>query len=155
MIRMTPTLERLNQSGRCSPSATGVSSRPVASRTTTIHARRGEILMREGATGRELFVIVEGYGAGRFAMATRLRRSGPGDICGELGAARSRPPHGDRRRRNRPRARGQHRAGVRRAAGEVPSLSTRATEAMSGRLRNAMASNLDDSATPSRPRQLA
>ena len=62
MIRMTPTLERLSQLSlfaRCDRRELAA----VASRTTTIHARRGEILMREGATDREVFVIVEGLGS--------------------------------------------------------------------------------------------
>jgi CRP-like cAMP-binding protein len=82
MTRRTPTLERL--SGL--PLFASCDARElaaIASRTTTIHARRGDVLMREGASGREMLVIVEGT-AGVFRDDVLLATLGPGDVCGEL-----------------------------------------------------------------------
>jgi CRP-like cAMP-binding protein len=82
MTRTNPTLERLGGL----PLFAGCNERElaaVASRTTTVHARRGDVLMREGALGHEMLVIVEGT-AGVFRRDRLLATLGPGDVCGEL-----------------------------------------------------------------------
>jgi CRP-like cAMP-binding protein len=82
MTRMTPTLEKLSGLplfAGCGPRELAA----VASRTTTIHARQGDVLMREGAAGHEMLVIVEGT-ASVFRDDVLLATLGPGDVCGEL-----------------------------------------------------------------------
>jgi CRP-like cAMP-binding protein len=82
MIRPTPTTERL---GRL-PLFEGCDPREleaVAKRTTTVHARRGEVLLQKGTVGREMLVIAEGTAVvmnGHDVVATL----GPGDVAGEL-----------------------------------------------------------------------
>ena len=56
-------------------------------RTTTVHAERGELLMREGGDDQEVYVIVKGTVRPWFSPAgDAIARLGPGDICGELAA---------------------------------------------------------------------
>jgi CRP-like cAMP-binding protein len=79
---MTPTLERLSGLdvfAHCDRRELAA----IASRTTPIHARRGDVLMREGAVGRELLVIVEGE-ARVVRSGESIAMLGPGDVCGEV-----------------------------------------------------------------------
>jgi CRP-like cAMP-binding protein len=79
---MTPTLERIVRLplfAHCTVRQLAL----VASRSTTIHAAAGDVLMREGATGRELVLIVEGS-AQVFVGGSLVATLGPGDVCGEI-----------------------------------------------------------------------
>ena len=82
MDRLTPTLERLVRL----PLFRNCTVRQLAlivNRTTTVHARAGDVLMREGAIGRELVMIVEGS-ADVFVDGEHINTLGPGEVCGEM-----------------------------------------------------------------------
>jgi CRP-like cAMP-binding protein len=79
---LTPTLERLVRLPlfrHCTVRQLAL----IANRTTTIRARAGDVLMREGAIGRELVVIVEGS-ADVLVDGEQIATLGPGDVCGEM-----------------------------------------------------------------------
>ncbi len=138
MTRMTPTLERLSRLplfARCGPRELAA----VASRTTTVTARRGELLVREGAVGREVFVIVEGR-ARVIRDGDPIATLGPGDICGEVAVL----DHGPRTATVVADTDLVVEVSTKEEFVEllhvVPGLSTRLLEQLSGRLRQAMAS---------------
>jgi CRP-like cAMP-binding protein len=82
MDRLTPTLERLVRLplfADCTVKELAL----VANRTTTVNAQPGDVLMREGTTGRELVIIVEGT-ANVFVEGELIATLGPGDVCGEI-----------------------------------------------------------------------
>lgn len=82
MDRLTPTLERLVRLplfAHCTVKQLAL----VANKTTTIHAHAGDVLMREGAVGREFLVIVEGE-ARVVRDGESIAMLGPGDVCGEV-----------------------------------------------------------------------
>ena len=55
----------------------------VARRTSELRARPGDVLIREGVTGREFLVIVEGT-ASVMIGGERVAVLGAGDFCGEI-----------------------------------------------------------------------
>jgi CRP-like cAMP-binding protein len=136
MIRMNPTLERLERL----PLFDGLDPRElaaVASRTTTVHARRGDVLLRKGAIGRQMLVIAEGTAhviRGHEVVATL----GPGDVAGEIAVI----DHG--RRSATVVAHTDMVLEVSTAQEvaellvEVPRISTRLLTQVAGRLRHAM-----------------
>jgi CRP-like cAMP-binding protein len=84
VILMNPVLERLSQLplfAQCDLRELAA----VATRTTTVHARRGQLLMLEGGEGQEVYVIVKGT-ARVIRGGDAIAQLGPGDICGELAA---------------------------------------------------------------------
>ena len=144
MIRMTPTLERLSQLplfARCDRRELA----SVASRTTTVRARRGEILMREGATAREVFVIVEGS-ARVVRDGDPIATLGPGDICGELAVLDHVPRTATVVAESDLVVEASTGQEFTELLHEIPSLSTELLKQLSVRLRNTMQSNhFDDS----------
>ena len=82
MTQRDPAIERLRQIplfSACSADELEL----VAARTTQVHVAAGDVLAREGQTGREFVVIVEGTAAvskGGRSIATL----GPGDFFGEI-----------------------------------------------------------------------
>jgi CRP/FNR family cyclic AMP-dependent transcriptional regulator len=88
-MRMNPTLERLSSL----PLFADCDRRElaaVANRTTTIRAKKGDVLMREGAIGRELAIIVTG--AARVVRDDGVVATlGPGDVVGEMALLDRRP----------------------------------------------------------------
>jgi CRP/FNR family cyclic AMP-dependent transcriptional regulator len=138
VIRMTPTLERLSRL----PLFAGCDLRElaaVASRSTTVHPRRGTILVREGTVGREVFIIVEGW-ARVVRDGDPVARLGPGDVCGEVAVL----DHGLRTATVVADSDLVVEVCTKEEFIEllhvVPGLSTRLLEQLSSRLRNAMTS---------------
>jgi CRP-like cAMP-binding protein len=82
MNDLSPTLARLVRMplfAHCSMKELAL----VANRTTTVHARAGDVLMREGTSGRELVIIAEGT-ANVLVDGETIAVLGPGDVCGEI-----------------------------------------------------------------------
>ena len=139
MIRMNPTLERLNQLSlfaRCDRRELAA----VARRTTTVHARRGEILIREGATAREVFVIVEGS-ARVVRGGDPIATLGPGDICGELAVLDHGPRTATVVAESDLVVEASTEQEFTELLHEIPSLSTELLKQLSVRLRHAMQSS--------------
>ena len=82
MTRTNPTIERLRRIPLFSACTDG-ELELIASRTTEIHADAGEVLAREGRTGREFVVIVEGT-AKVFVADRQVAVLGAGDFFGEV-----------------------------------------------------------------------
>lgn len=78
----TPTLERLVRLPLFS-NCTMRQLALVANRTNTIRARAGDVLMRQGTTGREVVILVEGF-ADVYTDGRHVAAVGPGDIVGEM-----------------------------------------------------------------------
>lgn len=137
MIRSTPTTERL---GRL-PLFEGCDPRElaaIASRSTTVRARRGDVLLQKGTIGREMLVIAEGTAAvinGHEVVATL----GPGDVAGEVavldGGRRSATVVADTDMVLEVSTARE----VAELLVEVPRLGTRLLTQVAARLRNAMA----------------
>jgi len=137
MIRSTPTTERL---GRL-PLFEGCDPRElaaIASRSTTVRARRGDVLLQKGTVGREMLVIAEGTAAvinGHDVVATL----GPGDVAGEVavldGGRRSATVVADTDMVLEVSSARE----VAELLVEVPRLGTRLLTQVAARLRNAMA----------------
>ena len=144
MIRMTPTLERLSQLSlfaRCDRRELAA----VASRTTTVRARRGEILMRQGAPAREVFVIVEGS-ARVVRDGDPIATLGPGDVCGELAMLDHGPRTATVVAESDLLVEASTEQEFTELLNEIPSLSTELLKQLSVRLRHAMHSkHYDDS----------
>jgi sigma-B regulation protein RsbU (phosphoserine phosphatase) len=68
--------------------------RGLAAAAVEKSAHRGEVILEEGTTGRELFVIIEGSVEvlkGRGGQQMRLATRGPGEFLGEMGLIEARP----------------------------------------------------------------
>ena len=82
MTRTDPTIERLRRIPLFS-ACTDDELALISSGTTEIHAKSGDVLAREGTTGREFVVIVEG--TAKVLVADReVAVLGPGDFFGEI-----------------------------------------------------------------------
>jgi len=82
MKRRNSTIEHLRGIplfAECSPNELAL----IASNVNEHHASSGDVLIREGSSGREFFVIVEGT-ASVLVGATPVATLGPGDFAGEV-----------------------------------------------------------------------
>jgi CRP/FNR family cyclic AMP-dependent transcriptional regulator len=137
-MRMTPTLERLSRLdvfAQCDRRELAA----IASRTTTVHARSGDVLMREGSVGRELMVIVEGQ-ARVVRRGETVAMLGPGDVVGEVALLDRGPRTATVIAESAIVAEVSNPQEFAELLVEVPSLGGRLLRQLAGRLRDAMAS---------------
>jgi CRP-like cAMP-binding protein len=82
MTRTNPTIDRLRRVPLFS-ACTDDELELIAGATTEVHSKAGDVLAREGQSGREFVVIVEGTAKVRIADR-EVATLGPGDFFGEI-----------------------------------------------------------------------